>query len=66
LNRGIDLAEIAEEFGKDAVGGYSEALAELVADGLIERVGTVARLTGRGRMISNEVFERFVSAPSHA
>lgn len=65
LNRGIDLAEIAKEFGDEAVGGYSEALTELIEAGLIEREGTIVRLTGRGRMISNEVFERFVSAPSH-
>ena len=60
LNRGIDLAGIAAEFGEDAAGGYAKALAELVDDGLVEREGTVIRLTGRGRMISNEVFERFV------
>ena len=65
LNLGIDLAAIDKEFGEVAVGTYSEALAELATDGLIERAGTVVRLTGRGRMISNEVFERFVSAPSH-
>ena len=65
LNRGVDFAEIAKEFG-DAAAGYSEAVAELVEAGLVERAGTIIRLTLRGRMISNEVFERFVSAPSHA
>ena len=63
LNRGIDLAEIAKEFGEDAVGEYSEPLADLTEAGLIEREGTVARLTARGRMISNDVFERFISEP---
>ncbi len=63
LNRGIDVAEIEKEFGEDAVGAYAEALAELVEDGLVERAGTAVRLTGRGRMISNEVFERFISEP---
>ena len=66
LNRGIDLSEIAKEFGEDALGVYSEALAELVEGVLIERDGSMVRLTGRGRMISNEVFERFVSTPLHA
>jgi oxygen-independent coproporphyrinogen-3 oxidase len=61
LNRGIYLAQIAKEFGDEAVSGYSEAWAELVETGLIVREGTVVRLTGRGRMISNEVFEKFVS-----
>jgi hypothetical protein len=31
---------------------------------LIERDGAVVRLTGRGRMISNEVFEKFISTPA--
>jgi oxygen-independent coproporphyrinogen-3 oxidase len=61
LNRGTDLAEISKEFGEDAVGGYSEVLAELVEAGLVQREGTVVRLNRRGRMISNEVFEKFVS-----
>ena len=64
LNRGIDLAQIAKEFGDEAVGGYSDALAELVEAKLIEREGTVVRLSGRGRMISNEVFEKFISTPA--
>src|ERR1700690_417781 len=57
MNRGIDLALVAKEFGEDAVGGYSEAIAELLETGLIEQGGKVVRLSGRGRMISNEVFE---------
>ena len=65
LNRGIDLVEIAKKVGEDAVSGYSEALDELAQAGLIEREGAVVRLTERGRMISNEVFEKFVSAPAH-
>jgi len=65
MNRGIDLALVAKEFGEDAVGGYSEAIAELLETGLIEQEGTVVRLSGRGRMISNEVFEKFISTPSH-
>ena len=56
LNRGIDLAEIGKEFGEDAVGAYSEPLAELVEDGLIERDGATVRLTGRG----TDDFERSV------
>ena len=36
-----------------------------VAVGLVDRDGTVVRLTGRGRMISNEVFERFITTPAH-
>ncbi len=62
LNRGIDLAVTAREFGEGAVGSYSERLAELVGAGLLDRRGDSIRLTARGRLLSNEVFERFVSS----
>ncbi len=65
LNRGIDLAEIANEFGQQAVGDYSGAVDELVEAGLLEPVGNGLRLTARGRLLSNEVFERFISTPAH-
>jgi oxygen-independent coproporphyrinogen-3 oxidase len=65
LNRGIDLAEVANEFGGGAVDSYSDALSELVAAGLLEREGTVIRLNARGRLLSNEVFEKFISTPAH-
>ena len=57
---GVDLAEIEREFGMrpDGVGELEEA-------GLVELVGDRLRLTGRGRMASNEVFERLlVGAPA--
>jgi len=61
LNRGIDLSEIAKEFGEDAVSGYTESVSELTETGLLERDGEVVRLTPRGRLLSNEAFERFIS-----
>jgi len=61
LNRGIDLSEIAKEFGEDAVSGYTESVSELTEAGLLERDGEVVRLTPRGRLLSNEAFERFIS-----
>jgi oxygen-independent coproporphyrinogen-3 oxidase len=64
LNRGIDLAAVATEFGANAVGNYSEAISESEAAGLLARDGTMIRLTTRGRLLSNEVFERFIAEPS--
>jgi coproporphyrinogen III oxidase-like Fe-S oxidoreductase len=32
-----------------------------VQDGLLERQGTIVRLTARGRLLSNEVFARFLA-----
>lgn len=66
LNRGIDLGEIAKEFRADAVGDYSEAVPGLVEAGLLARAGNGIRLTARGRLLSNEVFEKFISTPAHA
>ncbi len=66
LNRGIDLGEIAKEFRAGAVGDYSEAVPGLVEAGLLARAGNGIRLTARGRLLSNEVFEKFISTPAHA
>jgi oxygen-independent coproporphyrinogen-3 oxidase len=48
------------EFGKQAVAAFDGVLAELVADGLLMREGERVALTMRGRMLSNEVFGRFL------
>jgi coproporphyrinogen III oxidase-like Fe-S oxidoreductase len=51
LNAGMQLEEQVE----------AEILAELVEDGLLEGEAAV-RLTARGRLLSNEVFERLIGA----
>jgi len=62
LNRGINLNEIRESFGAE-VERFVPVVEELVADGLLEREDSVVRLTPRGRLLSNEVFERFIFEP---
>jgi oxygen-independent coproporphyrinogen III oxidase len=62
LNRGVDLATVAAEFGEDALSQFSGTIDELFAAGLIERAESVIRLTSRGRLLSNEVFEKFLRA----
>ena len=62
LTEGIDLKKASAQFGEEAVAGYCETISEFVASGLLERRDSVIRLTPRGRLLSNEVFERFVSA----
>jgi oxygen-independent coproporphyrinogen III oxidase len=64
LNRGIDLDEVAAQFGPEAAGAYEPAIIELTEAGLLERCGSRLRLTMRGRLLSNEVFQRFVDAPA--
>ncbi|OLD16493.1 MAG: hypothetical protein AUI85_09420 [Acidobacteriales bacterium 13_1_40CM_3_55_5] len=61
LNRGVDLKEVAAKFGPSAVAGFTETISEFVEGGLMEREDSWIGLTPRGRLLSNEVFERFVS-----
>jgi oxygen-independent coproporphyrinogen-3 oxidase len=61
LNRGIDLGQIAATFGVEAVRAAQATIEDLAADGLMQRDGDVVRLTPRGRLLSNEVFQRFIA-----
>jgi len=61
LSRGVDLKKVAAKFGRSAVAGFAETISEFVESGLMEREDSWIRLTSRGRLLSNEVFERFVS-----
>jgi len=66
LVRGIDLTEIAEEFGTAATIGFREELAELANAGLVEVEEGRIRLTDRGRLVSNEVFALLITSPESA
>jgi len=61
LTRGVDLTTVAEEFGPKAVSGVLAVIDDFVRSGLLERSAEVIRLTPRGRLLSNEVFQRFIS-----
>ncbi|HUJ95688.1 MAG TPA: radical SAM family heme chaperone HemW [Terriglobales bacterium] len=60
LNRGVNLAEVEEKFGEEAVAAVSPVITELLDAGLLGRTDDSIRLTSRGRLLSNEVFERFI------
>jgi oxygen-independent coproporphyrinogen-3 oxidase len=60
LNRGVDLRRLREEFG-DAANKFEATIDELVEDGLLIRAEENLRLTNRGRLLSNEVFGRFIA-----
>jgi len=60
LNCGIDLHKVSAEFGEDAIAEFRETIADFVRTGLMERQGDVIRLSQKGRLLSNEVFERFL------
>jgi oxygen-independent coproporphyrinogen-3 oxidase len=76
LNRGVDLADLrfreGHDFSRAADARSTTALAaeaetwespiqQSIQDGLLERQGTIVRLTPRGRLLSNEVFARFLA-----
>jgi oxygen-independent coproporphyrinogen-3 oxidase len=64
LVEGVSLAALRAEFGNKVVAECDGVLAELVADGLLTREEQRVALTTRGRMLSNEVFGRFLGVAS--
>jgi len=63
LNYGINLDDIASEFGGSAVTTFDRVIADLCRDELLQRNGSVIRLTPRGRLLSNEIFQEFLGVP---
>ena len=64
LNQGVALREIEETFGLAAIDNLRRPIAELVRDKLLQADGDLIRLTSRGRLLSNEVFQAFLSPAS--
>ncbi len=60
LARGVVFEEFIARFGEDAWEKYCAQFAELKELGLIELSDECVRLTPRGRLLSNEVFWRFL------
>lgn len=60
LNSGVSEAHVAARCGITLDAAYGPALRELLQLGLIERTAGWVRLTPRGRMLGNRVFEYFV------
>jgi oxygen-independent coproporphyrinogen III oxidase len=64
LTRGVSLRDFAANFGEEAVVNARAAIADFIADGLMEQREEFVCLTPRGRLLSNEVFERFILTDS--
>ncbi len=60
LNEGIILDEFARRYSEDARKKYAQPLREASELGLLECTDTRVRLTPRGRLLSNQVFWRFL------
>ena len=59
-NAGVDVAELRTEFGSSLVEASIRTAKRLAEDELLIFDGERARLTARGRLISNEVFQEFL------
>jgi oxygen-independent coproporphyrinogen-3 oxidase len=62
LNRGVSLRDLAAKFGEEAIEQARITIAELIEDGLMQQQGDCVGLTSRGRLLSNEIFEKFLLA----
>lgn len=66
LNRGVKLSELRREFGKGAVARALPVVGRLSESGLIHADGRTVSLTRRGRLLSNEVFQEFLTGGREA
>ena len=62
LTRGVNLRELDGKFGEEAVQNARAVASEFIEGGLMLQRGDYVCLTSRGRLLSNEVFERFIVA----
>ena len=57
---GLSVTGFEERFGRDPMELYGPQVRELQQDGLLEHVDGVLRLTGKGCLLANQVFMRFL------
>ena len=60
-NAGVDVTALRAEFGEDLLAPALETVRRMTENGLLVFDGARARLTARGRLISNEVFQEFLA-----
>lgn len=60
LVRGVDLESLAERYQVDAPGFVNASVADLKDQGLFELKDGIFRFTPKGRLLSNQVFSRWV------
>jgi oxygen-independent coproporphyrinogen-3 oxidase len=60
LNAGVDVAALEHEFGREEVAPAREAVGRLVKDELVVFDGKMVRLTAKGQLFSNDVFQEFL------
>ena len=60
LNRGVNLKRVSAQYGVNAEDMFGETIRELESSAMVEHKGDTMRLTSSGRLLSNEVFQRFI------
>jgi oxygen-independent coproporphyrinogen-3 oxidase len=60
LNSGVEVAALQREFGAERLAPMMEVVRRLKEDGLLDSDGSTVRLTDRGRLLSNDVFQEFL------
>lgn len=60
LNAGVHIAQVEREFGADSVAAALRVLPRLQQDGLLSTADGTVRLTPKGQLLSNEVFQEFL------
>ncbi|MFZ1699189.1 MAG: radical SAM family heme chaperone HemW [Pyrinomonadaceae bacterium] len=60
LSEGIDLETYRKTFDQDLLVEHAEGVARLESAGLVDTDSEKMRLTGKGKLFSNEVFSEFV------
>jgi oxygen-independent coproporphyrinogen III oxidase len=60
MNEGVNVDALRQEFGPELVAQAMETVARLVDYGLLTADGARVRLTARGRLLSNDVFQEFL------
>jgi oxygen-independent coproporphyrinogen-3 oxidase len=60
LVEGIDLAAFNRRFGGDLVGEHAEAIERFADLGLLEIAGTRLRITPRGFLLANQIWQEFI------
>jgi oxygen-independent coproporphyrinogen-3 oxidase len=60
MNAGVDVGAVEREFGGEAAERALEVVERLAVDGTVHSDGRTVRLTERGRLLSNFVFEEFL------
>jgi oxygen-independent coproporphyrinogen-3 oxidase len=60
LNAGVDIAALEREFGSEMAAAAREVVDRLAEDELVRSDSATVRLTARGRLVSNDVFQEFL------